>query len=376
MKIIIAPNAFKGSLSADKAAQALKEGLQQGGWKGSLVTCPVGDGGDGTGALLRQYLGASVSAIPVCDPLGRWIEAPLGWVASTQTAIIEMADASGLRLLQPTEYNPLTTNTRGLGQLIKAAFNKRAKTILLCIGGSATVDGGAGMLQTLGLQFLDKKGDELHDLPARFSNLETLDDSGLDRRLAQTSITILCDVKNKLLGENGAAAIFGPQKGADPAGVKMLDSGLQQLDQVVTQYTGFKMSEWESGGAAGGIAAALAAFGKAQIVPGTDYLLQLIGFKSQLADADWVITGEGCIDQQTLQGKAPFGVAKMAKETGAKVIGVAGSIPTSNREALNRYFDWLLPINQPGHSLAESMRDTFLNLVTAGKKIAGELGPV
>lgn len=370
MKLVIAPNAFKGSLAADGVAEALKEGLQQGGFNGSIITCPVGDGGDGTGALLRQYLHAETYYYKVQDPLGRWIEAPLGWADNAKTAIIEMADACGLRLLKPAEYSPLTANTKGLGQLIKAALDKGAKDVLLCIGGSATVDGGSGLLNALGIAFTDAGGGLLHWLPADLQQLAGIDDSGIDRRLKQTRITVLCDVKNKLLGKDGAAAVFGPQKGADPEEVRLLDCALQQLDKIVMEHTGVKMHDLESGGAAGGVAAVLAAFGHATIADGIQYLLRLIGFEKILDEADYVITGEGSIDRQTLEGKAPYGVARMAKERNIPVIGVAGKVPEAPDELLKTYFRWLIPINQPHSSLEESMRDTAINLVETGKMIA------
>ncbi len=375
MKIVIAPNAFKGSLSAGEAADALKKGLLQGGWKGSIVTCPVGDGGDGTGALLRQYMGAHLHYCRVQDPLGRWINAPLGWVTPTQTAIIEMADASGLRLLQQHEYNPLVADTKGLGQLIKAALDKEAKQILLCIGGSATVDGGSGLLAALGIGFIDEKGHSLPQLPAHLPRLARLDDKMLDERLKQTPITILCDVKNKLLGEAGAAAVFGPQKGAGPKEVELLENALRQMDKIVAAHTGVAMSSLESGGAAGGVAAALVAFAKAKITPGINYLLELTGFQNLLANAHFVITGEGSIDRQTLEGKAPFGVARLAKEAGIPVIGVAGNIPAAPDEELSRYFHSLISINPPGQSLEEAIRNTFPNLVETGKQLAHRLQP-
>ncbi|MGJ7029607.1 glycerate kinase [Niabella hirudinis] len=373
MKIVIAPNAFKNSLSAMAVAAALQEGIRLSGYTGALVCCPVGDGGDGTGSLLAQYLGASVITTKVKDPLGRIIEAPLGWVKETATAVIELADASGLRLLKPVEYDPLLAHTAGCGRLIKAALNKGARELLLCIGGSATVDGGTGILKELGLRFYDAQGMALQQLPRDLAKLHTIDTSGFDQRLRQVKITILCDVNNHLLGAKGAAAVFGPQKGATAKEVALLEAGLQQLRQVVLQHTGRDIDILQSGGAAGGVAAGLSAFCEVAIVKGIDYFLKKINFGQELEGADWVITGEGSIDYQTLDGKAPFGVAAMAKQKGIPVIGVAGKVPEAANPELQAYFQWLLSINEQPMAIEEAIRQTQPNLVKAGLKIGTAL---
>ncbi|MGC4233590.1 MAG: glycerate kinase [Niabella sp.] len=373
MKIVMAPNAFKNSLPASEVAAALVEGFQKAGFKGAISNCPVGDGGDGTGTLLCRYFNAIQCYCNVKDPLGRPIQAPWGWIPEKQTAIIEMADASGLRLLKPEAYAPLKATTAGCGQLIKAALDKKAKEIILCIGGSATVDGGSGILKELGIVFYDKNGNSIEDLPMGLQNLEAVSTTGLDSRLAGTGITILCDVKNKLLGTAGAAAVFGPQKGAAPQDVAELEKALARLDAVTEKATGIQMRALVSGGAAGGIAAALAAYCNAAIVQGIDYFLELTGFGQQLEKADWVITGEGTIDQQTLDGKAPFGVAKMAMERGVKVIVVAGKIPEKEDRELAKYFNKLICINEPGTSLSEALPQTYPNLVKTGSAICRQI---
>ncbi|ANH83543.1 glycerate kinase [Niabella ginsenosidivorans] len=369
MKLVIAPNAFKNSLPATAAVEALKEGLLQSGLKGELVCCPVGDGGDGTGELLRQFFKAEVLLHKVKDPLGRMIEAPLGWIPETGTAIIEMADAAGLRLLQPEEYAPLYATTAGCGQLIKKALDKGAAEILLCIGGSATVDGGTGILSELGIVFKDKAGRRLQRLPADLPQLYGIEQQELDLRVLQTNIVILCDVQNRLLGTDGAAAVFGPQKGATTGDVLLLEKALQRFNRVTEQTTGVTMNDLDHSGAAGGVAAALCAFCRAKPVEGIAYFLEKINFKQQLVRADWVVTGEGIIDGQTLKGKAPFGVAKMAKEQGCKVIGVAGRVPASSDNVLGNYFDRLLSINEIAVPLEVAIRNTRINLIRAGIKI-------
>lgn len=373
MKIIIAPNAFKNSLSAPAVATALEEGIRLSGYAGELVCCPVGDGGDGTGGLLARYLGAVMMSAAVTDPLGRAVEAPFGWVKETATAVIELADASGLRLLRPEEYDPLVADTAGCGQLIKAALDLGAGELLLCIGGSATVDGGTGILKELGIRFYDAQGIALQQFPKDLVKLHAIDATGLDPRLRNIRIIMLCDVKNHLCGTKGAAAVFGPQKGAGMDEVRLLEAALQQLRQVVMQQGGPDIDALESGGAAGGVAAGLSAFCNIDIVDGIDYFLKKIDFDQKLEGADRVVTGEGAIDHQTLEGKAPFGVAVMAKLKNIPVIGVAGKVPEVPDPELLTYFQWLFSINEQPVPLEEAIRQTHPNLVKAGMKIGAEL---
>ncbi|SDC11192.1 glycerate kinase [Niabella drilacis] len=369
MKIVIAPNAFKNSLPAAAVAAALAEGIRSSGYTGAMVCCPVGDGGDGTGSLLQQYLGAEPVVAEVADPLGRPVKAPFGWIKETGTAIIEMADASGLRLLNTGEYKPLEADTTGCGQLIKAALDHGAGELLLCIGGSATVDGGTGALRALGLQLLASNGATLQRLPADLVNLGSIGVAGLDQRLRRLKIRILCDVKNHLLGAKGAAAVFGPQKGAGARDVALLEAALQRWRQVVLLTTGIDINKPESSGAAGGIAAGLSAFCNVAIVDGIGYFLERINFEQELEGAGWVITGEGSIDHQTLEGKAPFGVAVMAKQRGIPVVGVAGKVPEIPDPELQRYFQTLWPINEQPVALEEAIRQTRVNLVRTGLRI-------
>ena len=372
MNFLIAPNAFKNSLSAFEAAKALMEGLIQSQPKAQFDCCPVGDGGDGTGKLLAAYFNASCFSCRVLDPLGRPVEAGFNITPDGHTAIIELAEASGLKLLEPREYSPLLANTRGTGTLIKAALEKAVSKIVLCIGGSATVDGGVGLLKELGLAFMDKVGTEIEDIPLGLAELNNIDKTGFDERLTKTEIIILCDVKNKLLGKNGAARVFGPQKGANAPDILYLEKCLSRLDAVVKKTTGIKMSEQPYSGAAGGVAALLQAFCKANLVDGAKYFLQLIDFERKLENADIVITGEGQIDLQTLQGKAPFAIAELAKQKRKLVIGVAGKLPEKEDKKFKEYFDKLICINSPKTYLQKALKDTYQNLVNTGRLI-GEL---
>jgi glycerate kinase len=299
----------------------------------------------------------------------REISSSFGWIEKDKTAIIELAAASGLRLLKPSEYDPLTTTTFGTGELILNALGKNAKKIILCVGGSATVDGGTGILQALGIKFLDAKGNELNDLPASLSSLGDIDITSCDKRIRNTRIIILCDVENPLLGSNGAATVFGPQKGASENDVQLLENMLTKFNHFVLHNMGKDMSAIKYGGAAGGVAAGLHTFFNAELVNGIDYFLLATGFEKELAKANMVITGEGCIDLQTLQGKGPFGVAKKAKEFLLPVIGMAGQVPALIDRSLHQYFDQLISINDDIDDLETAIRKTFINLEKAAQRL-------
>jgi glycerate 2-kinase len=369
MHILIAPNAFKNSLAADMVAEAINKGLLESKLLCSTTSFPVGDGGDGTTTLLIRHLQGKIINKQVHDPIGRQINSCFGLTDNNQTAIIELADASGLKLLQRNEYDPLHTTTYGTGELINYALEKNAKKIILCIGGSATVDAGVGILQALGVKFIDDKGNELKQLPASLSKLADINTINLDRRLANTELIILCDVENKLLGENGAAAVFGPQKGASKEDIQQLEAGLTRLCNLVLQKTGIDMAALKHGGAAGGVAAGLHTLLNAKLVNGIDYFLDITGFDKALEQADIVITGEGSIDEQTLRGKAPFGIAKRAKERSIVVIGIAGNVPLKMDEQLQKYFDVLLPVSNEVMDIKIAIKNTYANLVRSAKLI-------
>jgi glycerate kinase len=370
MHILIAPNAFKHALDASAAALAIAEGIHQAG--ADLVTTifPIGDGGDGTGKLLTEHCNGEFVTAETIDPLRRKINAAFGLIDHRQTAVIEMAAASGLHLLKHEELAPLIATTYGTGLQIKQALDIGVKKIILCVGGSATVDGGTGILQALGIQFLDREGKQLTNLPATLSSLNSINDSKIDPRIRSTEIVILCDVKNILLGEQGAAAIFGPQKGASESDVMQLELGLTNFRHLIYHHTGVDLGRKEHGGAAGGVAAGLHALLGAKLVNGIDHFLDLTGFDTALANANMLITGEGRIDLQTLDGKAPFGVAARAKQKNIPVIALAGSIDSDNMQTIRSVFDELIDINPEPAEIAAAIAATRVNLVNAGKIIA------
>jgi glycerate kinase len=375
MLILIAPNAFKNSLTATHAAEAIREGLLDSGLTSGIECFPVGDGGEGTASLIVRHLGGLFINVPANDPLGRKISTSIGFVDEGNTAVIEMADVSGLKLLQQKELDPLHATSFGCGELIIAALNHGAEKIILCVGGSATIDGGSGALQAMGVRFLNRSKNELTNLPVNLTDLDSIDISGIDKRIFDTEFIILCDVDNFLLGEKGSAAVFGPQKGASAHDIILLENALTRLRDISFVQTGSDMNKLRHGGAAGGISAGLHIYLHASLVQGIEYFLDMTGFDKALENTDILITGEGCIDLQTLEGKGPYGVACRAKKKNILVIGLAGNVPRTANTALDRYFDILMAVNQPNEDLETAMLHTDTNLrqtsFRLGKMISG-----
>jgi glycerate kinase len=367
MHVLIAPNAFKNSLSAAGAAQAIQRGLPL---PFTTECFPVGDGGDGTGDLLIERLGGHRITAQARDPFGRPISTYWGLAGNSHTAIIEMANASGLRLVDSNELDPLKASSIGTGDLILAALDRNVRRIILGMGGSATVDGGTGIMQALGVRFLNANGQALNNLPGSLTDLAAIDTEGLDPRLAGIDLTILCDVDNPLTGPQGAAAVFGPQKGASEQDVQHLDACLGQLARVIHTRTGKALSALPRAGTAGGAAGGLYGVLDARMVSGIDYFLEITGFEEALDRCDCVITGEGSIDEQTLQGKAPHGVAIRAKKKGRPVIALAGKVPLHEIPELKKYFDALLPISHAPVDLSTALRNTASDL----QRTAAQLG--
>jgi glycerate kinase len=372
MHILISPNAFKNSLDAENAAYAIREGLMQSNLPSTFELFPIGDGGDGTADLIIRQQKGMVVTTEVQNPLGNNIKSTFGLIDSQKTAVIEMANASGVRLLKQPELDPLRATSFGTGQQIRIALDKGVKKIIIGMGGSATVDGGTGILQALGIRFLNDQGERLLN-PESLVNLSTIDVSGLDKRIFNCEIVIICDVDNFLLGGEGAAAIFGPQKGATPEGVVKLEASLKRLSEVTLQQTGKDISGIKYGGTAGGAAAGLYAFLNAKLVNGIDYYLQLTEFDKALGKADLVITGEGSIDRQTLKGKGPFGVANKAKLKGVPVVALAGKVPLIKDLELQKYFDVLLSIGDGSFDMNTAMATASENLTRTSREVGNLL---
>jgi len=326
MKIVIAPDSFKDSISAQSAADAIAQGWKEVWPDAQIITCPMADGGEGTVAAVLAACGGERQRAEVRGPLGETAYASWGWLPDSHTAIIEMAEASGLQLVPVDKRDACISSTYGTGQLIRAALDEGAQRIILAIGGSATNDGGAGAMQALGVQLLDGHGQELVPGGLALANLWRIDLSGLDPRLAQVRFDIAADVNNPLCGEQGASAIFGPQKGASPEQVKLLDKALGLFANHCAKALGHDVRDEPGSGAAGGLGFAAKAFLGAQFKPGVEVVAELVGLAQAVEGADLVITGEGRFDAQTLRGKTPFGVAQIAREKGVPVIAIAGTL--------------------------------------------------
>jgi glycerate kinase len=326
MKIIIAPDSFKDSLSAAGVAEAIAEGLAQVWPDAHLVQCPMADGGEGTVDAVLAACNGELRWHTVQGPLGGAVEARWGWLADSHTAIIEMAEASGLQLVAPGQRDACSSTTYGTGELIRAALDAGAQRIILAIGGSATNDGGAGAMQALGVQLFDGERQPLPPGGLALARLSRISLETLDPRLAQVRFEIAADVNNPLCGPHGASAIFGPQKGASPEQVAQLDVALGHFADHCAQVLPNDVRDEPGSGAAGGLGFAAKAFLGAQFRPGVEVVAELVGLDQAVCGADLVITGEGRFDAQTLRGKTPFGVARIAQRHGVPVIVIAGTL--------------------------------------------------
>jgi glycerate kinase len=324
MRVVIAPDKFKGSLTAAEAAKIIEAGLRRARPDVDTVLLPVADGGDGTLAAILAGGSERVEA-QVSGPTGEPVNAAFA-LTGDDGAMVEMAEASGLRRLPGGRVVPRDATTYGTGELILAALDRGVRRLLLGIGGSATTDGGTGMAAALGVRFLDALGKDLPPGGAALMRLARIDVSELDPRIAKTSVTVACDVDNPLTGPHGAAAVYGPQKGAAGDDVLLLDSALRRYARVLREDLGLDVAEVPGAGAAGGLGAGAIAFLGATLRPGIELVLETVGFDAAVAGADLVITGEGSLDAQSLRGKAPHGVAKAATAHGVPIIALAGQV--------------------------------------------------
>lgn len=326
MKVVIAPDSFKDSLDAAGVARAIGAGLAEVWPDAERVECPMADGGEGTMDAILAASHGELRRQVVRGPLGQSVEAGWGWLAESRTAIIEMAQASGLQQVPTDQRDACRSSTWGTGELIAAALAAGATRIVLAIGGSATNDGGSGMLRALGLRLLDADGQALEEGGLTLGRLAHIDASDLDPRLAEVQVEVAADVDNPLCGPNGASAIFGPQKGASPEQVQALDQALGHFADLCAQLLGDDVREFPGCGAAGGMGFAAKAFMGAQFRPGVEVVAELAGLDALVQGADLVITGEGRFDAQTLRGKTPMGVARVAKRHGVPVVVLAGTL--------------------------------------------------
>ncbi|MBO0586959.1 glycerate kinase [Sporosarcina sp. E16_8] len=369
MKVVVAPDSFKGSLTAVQAAQAMAAGIRDADPSIETVMLPAADGGEGTMDSLVGATGGKTVSVIVQDPLGRKIEASYGILGDEEVCVIEIAEASGLMLLQENERNPLITSTYGTGELIVHALDAGLRNFIIGLGGSATNDGGVGMLQAFGMSFADDEGMELARGGGSLGDLHTIDMLHFDKRISESNFLIACDVENPIVGIDGASAVFGPQKGASPAVVDILDRNLTKLANVVEQLTGISLHEKKGSGAAGGAGGAFQAFFPGEMKQGIQVVLDAISFDEYVMDADLVITGEGKTDSQTLSGKTPFGVAKVAQKKGKPVILISGALDEESRNLLVSMYSELHAIADGTVSSKESIEHASHYLRAKTKKV-------
>ncbi|RPH20821.1 glycerate kinase [Buttiauxella warmboldiae] len=370
MKIVIAPDSFKESLSAMQVAEAIEQGFRELFPQAEYLKLPMADGGEGTVESMVAATSGEIVAVEVTGPLGLPVQAFFGWMGDGETAVIEMAAASGLHLVPPQQRNPLITSSFGTGELILAALQHGARKIIIGIGGSATNDGGAGMMQALGAKLLDAHGHELSGGGGALAELACADLTHLDSRLADTDILVACDVNNPLCGEKGASAVFGPQKGATPEMVAQLDAALRHYGEKIEQATGKRVLELAGAGAAGGMGAALSGLLNARLQPGIDIVTDALKLADAVQGADMVITGEGRIDSQTIHGKTPIGVARVAKRFDIPVIAIAGGMSTDYSVVHQHGIDAVFSVLNRIQTLPEAMDGAYENVKVTARNVA------
>lgn len=354
MKILVAPNALKGSVSAMEAANRISLGLNRSGLDAAVDVMPIADGGDDTMDVLVAA-GGEVREVEVLDPLGRPIVSQFGLLGDGRTAIVEMARASGLKLLKPAERNARITTTYGTGQLIAAAIKAGARRVIIGIGGSATNDGGVGCALALGLRIEDESGEAVPGQGAALRHVRRIDTSEMMPELGEVEVLVACDVDNPLLGPRGASTVFGPQKGASPEDVQELEANLAHFYGLVSDTLGMDVLKRPGAGAAGGLGAGLMAFLNGQPKSGIDVVLEYLDLPGRLAGVDLVITAEGSMDLQTLSGKGPIGIAKRALEYGVPTIALVGSLGEGEEQLYEAGLKVILPIVAGPMSLEEAM---------------------
>lgn len=370
MKIVIAPDSFKESLSAMQVAEAIEQGFRELFPQAEYLKLPMADGGEGTVESMVAATSGEIVAVEVTGPLGLPVKAFFGWMGDGETAVIEMAAASGLHLVPPQQRNPLITSSFGTGELILAALQHGARKIIIGIGGSATNDGGAGMMQALGAKLLDAHGHELSGGGGALAELACADLTHLDSRLADTDILVACDVNNPLCGEKGASAVFGPQKGATPEMVAQLDAALRHYGEKIEQATGKRVLELAGAGAAGGMGAALSGLLNARLQPGIDIVTDALKLADAVQGADMVITGEGRIDSQTIHGKTPIGVARVAKRFDIPVIAIAGGMSADYSVVHQHGIDAVFSVLNRIQTLPEAIDGAYENVKVTARNVA------
>jgi len=370
MKIVIAPDSFKESLSAIEVANAIEKGFKQVFPKAEYVKVPLADGGEGTVQAMVGACQGDIIKLKVAGPSGNQVDAFYGLLGDGQTAVIEMATASGLQLVPSAQRNPLTASSYGTGELIADAIEKGVSKIILGLGGSASNDGGTGMMSALGTRFLDQEGLAITVGGQGLAEIAHIDTAQMNPRLQDIQFDVACDVDNPLCGARGASVIFGPQKGATPEMVAQLDKNLAHYAAQIKKHTGKDVLNIEGTGAAGGMGAGVLAFLSAKLRPGIDIVMECVGLAEKVNGASLVITGEGRMDGQTVHGKTPVGVARVAKAAGCEVIGIAGSLGDDYEAVYAHGLDAVFSITPGPVKISEALLKGAENLTLFSKNLA------
>ncbi|EJL6829310.1 glycerate kinase [Vibrio cholerae] len=370
MKVVIAPDSFKESLTAKQVCDAIQAGLARVWHDAKFVAIPVADGGEGTVQSLVDATQGRLVEVKVMGPQGKRVEAFYGMLGDNQTAVIEMAAASGLHHVPLAQRDPKLTTSFGTGELIRHALDKGVTKLIIGLGGSATNDGGVGMLAALGARFTNADGDPIQLTGGGLRELTHIDLQDFDPRLQNCDILVACDVNNPLCGDKGASAVFGPQKGATPEDVQLLDGALRQFGLLTEKVTGKMVLESAGAGAAGGMGAALLAYTQAILRPGIEIVLETVQLAHQVSDADLVITGEGRIDSQTVHGKTPMGVAKVAKRFDVPVLALCGCTGDNYQAVYQCGIDAVFAAVPRAMSLEDALKESDFNLADLAENVA------
>ncbi|EGR2319311.1 glycerate kinase [Vibrio cholerae] len=370
MKVVIAPDSFKESLTAKQVCDAIQAGLARVWHDAKFVAIPVADGGEGTVQSLVDATQGRLVEVKVMGPQGKRVEAFYGMLGDNQTAVIEMAAASGLHHVPVAQRDPKLTTSFGTGELIRHALDQGVTKLIIGLGGSATNDGGVGMLAALGARFTNADGDPIQLTGGGLRELTHIDLQDFDPRLLHCDILVACDVNNPLCGDKGASAVFGPQKGATPEDVQLLDGILRQFGLLTEKVTGKMVLESAGAGAAGGMGAALLAYTQARLRPGIEIVLETVQLAHQVSDADLVITGEGRIDSQTVHGKTPMGVAKVAKRFDVPVLALCGCTGDNYQAVYQCGIDAVFAAVPRAMSLEDALKESDFNLADLAENVA------
>ncbi len=370
MKIVIATDSFKGSLTSFKAADAIGKGFLKVLPKTEIVKIPMSDGGEGTVKCLIEATEGKYFKEYVSNPLGKRIEAEYGILGDGETAVIEMASTSGILLIPKEKQNPLYTTTFGTGELIRKVLQRGYKKIILGLGGSTTTDGGAGALQALGVKLLDSKGKNIKPGGLYLKELDKIDISRIDKNVKNTELILMCDVNNPLLGHQGAARVYSSQKGASPSEVKLLERNLLHFAKIIKRDLGKDISNIPGSGAAGGLGAGLSSIFNTEFKSGIEVAIEITELSRRMEETDLVITGEGELNFQTLYGKVPFGVAELAKKKNIPVIIFVGNIKKDTEKLYTNYFDKIISLTSSKILKEEAMKNAFLIFSSKAEEVA------